>query len=137
MEKQYEELLDRQHPTSLNHPRMSIRDRAAQFSPFQALTGYGEAVEESARMTEEEMLLGEDRYDELQRSIQNIIRQLPANVKVRVTFFQPDEKKSGGAYCQISGSVKKVEENAQTLVLDSGKKIPLSVIIELNLEENV
>ena len=115
---------------------MSMHDRAAQFSPFAALSGYEEAVEEEARLTEEKILLDEyekQRIDEKLQKIRDDLQERGKEEKPRisVTYFLPDQKKAGGAYVTVTGQVKKMDTYKQQLLLTDGSTIPFPEIIEL------
>ena len=131
----YDDLLDLPHPVSQTHPRMSAHDRAAQFSPFAALTGHSAAMEETARLTDRKLEPSELQLEELNANllyIQSHIREKPA---VRITYFVPDARKSGGEYLSKSGRVRRIDEGAQTLLLTDDTRIPLDDILSLTREE--
>lgn len=130
----YDDIINLPHPTSAKHPRMSAIDRAAQFSPFAALTGYDAAVKETARLTDQRIELDEyakAALDERLRIVQDNIREHP---EVTVTFFRPDERKAGGAYVDHTGYVKKVDTYQNCLVMTDGAEIPIYEIIDLQGE---
>lgn len=127
----YDDILSLPHHVSETHPRMPMLSRAAQFSPFAALTGYDAAIEETARLTDERRELTEEeqhRISERLRQLQKQIRQRPP---VKLRYFRPDDRKAGGAYLSISGSVRKVDEYAGVLELEDGLRIPFSDILSL------
>lgn len=133
---EYEDILHLLHPVSGTHPQMSMHDRAAQFSPFAALSGYEEAVEEEARLTEEKILLDEyekQRIDEKLQKIRDDLQERGKEEKLRisVTYFLPDQKKAGGAYVTVTGQVKKMDTYKQQLLLTDGSAIPFQEILEL------
>ena len=145
---QYEDMLYLKRPVSRNHPPMDIMDRAAQFSPFAALTGYGDAVKETARQTERKQELDEyekaaldEQLHELEAQMQGgklsgaqtAVAQsagsgvqsaggLPAEPQpqVTITYFVPDEHKEGGAYRTITGAVKKIDYYGRRIILENG-----------------
>lgn len=134
MTHQYDDILHRPHPTSAKHPRMPIRDRAAIFSPFAALTGHSAAIAETARLTEQKIELDEDRrteLDEKQRILEETIAQQP---EVTVTWFQPDDRKDGGSYVTTTGNLKRTDGVERVMVMTDGTRIPLDDIIELESE---
>ena len=115
---------------------MSMHDRAAQFSPFAALSGYEEAVAEEARLTDEKILLDEyekQRIDEKLQKIRDDLQERGKEEKPRisVTYFLPDQRKAGGAYVTVTGQVKKMDTYRQQLLLTDGSTIPFQEIIEL------
>lgn len=131
----YDDMLYLPHPTSPTRPRMSIIDRAAQFSPFAALTGYDDAVKETARLTERKIELDEYEKMALDGQLQRIRAHLSEQPQVTITYFQADERKDGGAYQTITGNVKKVDEYKRKIVLVSGEKIEIEEIVEVTLHD--
>lgn len=127
----YEDIVDMPHHISETRPRMSMADRAAQFSPFSALTGYEAAIRETARLTEEMCILDEDSKAELDSKLRELTAQKTGNREVAITYFQPDEKKSGGAYVTATSTIKKIDEVERTVCLKSGKKIPVDFIVDV------
>ena len=126
----YDDIINLPHHRSKTHPHMPLIDRAAQFAPFAALTGYGDAIDETARLTDGRPELSDQQLAELNDRLLQIMAK--PNTVVRITYFVPDEKKSGGRYEQAEGVIKKIDEIAKVIVMDGGEKIPLSDIIELN-----
>lgn len=125
----YDDIINLPHPTSQKHPRMSLYDRAAQFSPFAALTGHDAAIKETARFTEEQMEQSEDLISRLNEKLQ-IISDNPGT-EITVTCFVPDERKTGGAYVSHTGIVKKIDDYEHTLVMEDRTIIPISQISEI------
>lgn len=125
MSDNYDDILHLPHPTSKTHPRMSRQDRAAQFSPFAALTGYEAVVKETARLTEARPMLTEDEVAELAARLR-LAMELDA--EVTVTWFQPDAKKSGGSYVTTTGRVKKADELRRILTMEDGTQIPIQEV---------
>lgn len=113
---------------------MSMADRAAQFSPFAALTGYEDAITETGRFTEERQELSEDARDRLDRRLQVLIENAHQMPEVCVTYFKPDAKKSGGSYETISGRVRWVDEYEGMVIFTDGVKIPLKDICDIGGE---
>ena len=128
---QYDDIIDLPHHVSATRPRMSMIDRAAQFSPFAALTGYDAAIKETGRLTDEHIELSEESRAALDRKQQLLMDNLADRPRVSVTYFVPDERKSGGAYVTVTGQVKKIDEFARLLVLTDGVKIPLDDVLDL------
>jgi len=120
------------HHVSQSWPRMSTTDRAAQFSPFAALTGFDVAIQETGRLTEQRIELAEDSRAELDRKQQLLTEHLSEHPEVSVTYFVPDERKSGGAYVTVSGRVKKINSYQRLLVLNDDLWISLDDIIALD-----
>ena len=133
----YDDIIDLPHHVSETHPPMSRADRAAQFSPFAALTGYDAAVRESARVTEQRIELDEGVKAELNARLNCILEHLSEHPQVSITYFMPDEKKSGGAYRTVTGAVRKLDSFAKTLTLTDGTVVPMEemVHVEGNLFE--
>ena len=120
MSGKYDDIIHLPHPTSNKHPRMSIRDRAAMFSPFAALSGHGAAIAETARLTDRRMELDEDTRAELDQKQTVLLEHIGEQPEVTVTWFQPDERKDGGSYVTATGRLKKIDEAARTLILLDG-----------------
>lgn len=134
MNGKYDDILRLPHPTSERHPRMSISDRAAMFSPFAALTGHSAAITETTRLTQRRIELDEDskaRLDLKQRMLAEFVDQQP---EVTVTWFQPDERKDGGSYATTTGRLKRVDALERVMVLTDGTKIPLDDVLEIESE---
>ena len=123
--------IDLPHHVSETHPPMSRADRAAQFSPFAALTGYDAAVRESARVTEQRIELDEGVKAELNARLNCILEHLSEHPQVSITYFMPDEKKSGGAYRTVTGAVRKLDSFAKTLTLVDGTVVPMEEMIHV------
>lgn len=128
---QYDDIIDLPHHVSSIRPRMSMIDRAAQFSPFAALTGYDAAIKETGRLTGQRIELTEECRAVLDRKQQVLLENLAEHPEVSVTYFVPDERKSGGTYVTVAGRVKKVDEYQRLLLLTDGTRIPLTEVLEL------
>lgn len=125
MNDTYDDILYLPHPTSRTHPRMSRQDRAAQFSPFAALTGYEDTVKETARLTEERPILTEDEMAELDARLR---LAMELGTEVSVTWFRPDSRKSGGSYVTAAGRIRKADEIQRVLIMDNGAQIPVDEV---------
>ena len=130
----YDDMIDLPHPTSKKHPRMSIQNRAAIFSPFAALSGHGAAIAETARLTDRRMELDEDTKADLDRRQAVLLEHIDEQPEVTVTWFQPDERKDGGAYLTATGRLKKIDEVERILSLQDGTSIPLEDVVGLESE---
>ena len=119
------------HHVSRNHPQMPLRDRAAQFAPFAALTGYEAAVGETARLTAERRELDAQEAEELNRRLAALIARLPERPEVTVEYFVPDDRKAGGAYVTVTGVVKRISAADRTVTMESGEVIPTDEIMSL------
>ena len=131
MTRKYDDILHLPHPTSKKHPRMPISDRAAIFSPFAAITGHAATIQETARLTDQKIELDEDTKAELDRRQAILLEHIAEQPEVTITWFCPDEKKSGGAYVVTVGRLKRVDETAGTLRLADGMTIALDEIVDL------
>ena len=127
----YNDIIHLSHPTSKNRPRMSIHDRAAQFSPFSALSGHAAAIAETARLTDRKLELNEDTRAELDRRQAILLEHFSERPEVPGTWVRPDERKSGGAYITTTGRLKKIDEIERVLVLTDGARIPLEDVAGL------
>ena len=132
--KKYGDIIDHPHFVSPDHPPMAIENRAAQFSPFAALTGYDDLVAEAARYTGERVTLDESKKEELDRILSFLLAQ-PAPPTVSVTYFLPDEKKAGGAYVTVTGGLERFDQTKKTLCLSGGERIPVEDVIEIEAED--
>ena len=129
----YDDIINLPNPTSKKHPRMSLYDRAAQFSPFAALTGHEAAIKETARITDEFVEPDADKKQELDEKLQ-IIRMILADnktAKVQMIFFKPDGKKSGGSYETITGNIKKIDEYKGLIVFDDKTTVKIEKVIDI------
>ena len=134
MSGKYDDILYLPHPTSTRHPRMPISERAAIFSPFAALTGHAGAIAETARLTDQKMELDEDTKAELDRRQAVLLEHIAEQPEITVTWFQPDERKDGGAYLTTTGQLKKIDQVERRLFLLDGTKIPLDDVARLESE---
>lgn len=130
----YEDMLELSHPVSKIHPQMPRRDRAAQFAPFAALTGYEEAVREAARFTEEKMILDEHSKEQLDWKLRCLQEKVKEKPTITATYFLEDEKKKGGKYVTVTGILKKIDGYTHQFVLESGEEIPVEDIVSLEFE---
>ena len=128
MSGRYDDMLYMQNPTPTCKSRMSFYERAAQFSPFAALTGYEDAVEETARLTDARLELSEDMKTILNEKMQMIVDNMDADPIVTITYFVPDKKKEGGAYVDVTGIVKEIDEYERCIVMTDKKKIPIEQV---------
>ena len=127
----YEDILYLPHPVSKTRKRMSQYDRAAQFSPFAALTGHDAAIRETERLTEEWVELDEDSKEQLDERLQMIREHLAERPEITFTFFQPDERKQGGAYRTITGKVKKIDEYEHRILLEDGTALMVEHLVSI------
>ena len=127
----YDDIIDLPHHQSKVHPHMPLQDRAAQFAPFAALTGHEAAIQETQRLTDWQMQLDEDALETLDEKLELIREHLGTEAEVTFTCFVPDEKKEGGAYATCSGSVKKLDLYARTILLSDNTVISLDKIVDI------
>ena len=131
----YDDIIHLPHHVSKTRPQMSMEDRAAQFSPFAALTGYDAAILETGRLTEDKLELGEETQASLDRKQRYLAEIIDTKPEITVTYFVPDEKKSGGSYSTVTGFLKRIDEYERVLMLTDGRKIQLDAILDIESEE--
>ena len=130
----YDDILHLPHPTSKRHPRMPIADRAAQFSPFAALTGHRAPIEETARVTDRRIELDEDAKEQLDQTLQLLLERIDEQPEITVTWFSPDKKKAGGQYHTATGKLKRIDTQESRLILTDGTQIPLEDLLRIRTE---
>ena len=130
----YEDIVNLPPHISKKHPQPSMMDRAARFAPFAAITGYEEMVLEEARVTEERIDLDEGALSLLNEKLNMIQEFLDEEPEVTITYFEPDKRKSGGAYVSITGTVKRIDEYEHLVLMTDGKKINIEDIYNLQSE---
>lgn len=131
MTRQYDDIIRLPHHVSSTRPQMSLSDRAAQFSPFAALTGYDAAVKETARLTSSRIDLDDYAKESLNEKLLLIEERIESDPQIKITYFMPDDRKSGGAYVSVTGTVKKIDDYEHVVVMRDGKKIPINEIAEI------
>lgn len=135
MSGKYDDIIDLPHPTSKKHPRMSRQNRAAQFSPFAALTGYDAAIKETERNTEKKRILSEDAIAEINENLQLIQEKKNEHPYVYISYFEKDIKKEGGIYKTIISQYKHLDEYKNILITIDGNEIPIEDISSIYLYE--
>ena len=130
----YEDIVNLPPHISKKHPQPSMMDRAARFAPFAAITGYEEMVLEEARVTEERVDLDEGAFSLLNEKLNMIQEFLDEEPEVTITYFEPDKKKSGGAYITIIGIVKRIDEYEHLVIMKDGSRIFIESIYDLQSE---
>lgn len=130
-QNKYTDIINLPHHVSSTRPQMAISDRAAQFSPFAALTGYDAAIEETKRLTEEFIDITEERRIIINETLLKIKENIDKHPKVTVTYFQPDSKKEGGKYLSVTGQVKKIAEYTHTVIMTDDTEIMMERITEM------
>ena len=131
MMKNYDDIINLPHHISATRPQMPMSDRAAQFAPFAALTGYDSAIKETGRLTDERIELDEEALTTLDMKYQLLMDALDDEPEVTITYFQPDERKAGGKYITATGTVKKVDTFGRRILLQDGTRIPLDSVYDL------
>ncbi len=125
----YDDIINIEYPTAKTRKRMTMSDRAAQFSPFAALTGYDEAIEETARLTDPKTMLSEDEQNEIGEKLAYLKDNIARKPVARIVFFVPDGLKSGGRYVTTEGKVKKIREFEKKILLSGGEEIAFDDIL--------
>ena len=128
---EYDNIIHLPHHVSAERPHMPMIDRAAQFVPFAALTGYDAAIAETARLTDTKRELSEEQKGAIGKQLLSLQARLKTAPQVSVTYFVSDSRKAGGAYKTISGEAKKVDETLGILEMRNGTAIPFDDIIHL------
>lgn len=132
-EDKYADIINLPHHVSRKHPQMSMADRAAQFSPFAALTGHDAAITEAARLTDARPILDESVKQEISDLLQ--LASADSNLVLNIVYFVPDTRKTGGTYMELTGRIKKLLPHEKLLIMDSGTRIPLEEIVDVSIYE--
>ena len=127
----YDDIINLPHPTSKTHPRMPLYNRAAQFSPFAALTGHEAAIAETARRTDKKHQLSEDTIAELNEKLNLIAKTIGIKQLVTITYFVPDQKKTGVSYTTCTGVVRKIDTYARALIMEDNTIIEVEQISDI------
>ena len=130
--KKYDDIIELPHYVSKKHPQMSKEARAAQFAPFAALTGYGEAVNETARITDRKMELDEETKSIINEKLNIIDTNIKLKPQVTITYFVPDKYKNGGSYETVTGNVRKIDVANNFIVLTNQNKINITDLIRIS-----
>ncbi|OUP64165.1 hypothetical protein [Sellimonas sp.] len=125
-EHKYDDIINMSHHVSDSRPRMSMLDRAAQFSPFATLTGYDAAVKETARLTDNR--IGLDEYEKTALDEKLRIALEHSEAEITILYFKPDERKAGGAYISATGRIREIDDYERMVILHDGLKIPIEDI---------
>ena len=121
--KKYDDIINLPHHVSKNHPQMSMNNRAAQFAPFAALTGYAEAINESKIIDEKKITLGEDKKEELE----SIFHQIHAGSRVELRFYQKNK------YINYIGIIKKIDTIEKKIIFTNRKVISIKDVVDIKL----
>lgn len=130
MRKNYDDIINLSRPPS-RRPKMSRQERAFQFSPFAALTGHENAIKETARLTDKRVELDEYMKDVINQRLRLTEEWINDKPEIEITYFEPDEKKTGGRYVSITGSVKKIDEYNRVVLMSCNISIPIDDIISI------
>lgn len=134
MSGKYDDIIALPHPEPRTHPRMSLHDRAAQFSPFAALTGHSAAIAETGRLTDSRITLDESEMTRVDTELQHLQELLPSRPTVSITYFVPDERKAGGSYQTVTGTVRRIDTVNGVLLLTDRREIPIADIFDITIE---
>ena len=124
----YDDIINLPHHQSAKHPRMTMEERAAQFSPFAALTGYGAVIAETGRLTEDRIELTDEQKDEIDRKLNELLEN---GEEAAITYFEPDTRKEGGQYVTVTGCISRIDILEGVLLLGGGRRIPIRDILEI------
>ncbi len=128
----YDDIINLPHHVSATRPQISRENRAAQFSPFAALTGHDAAVKETARLTDQKIELGESAIAELDLKLNTLADMSDTHPEISVTHFVPDTKKAGGAYITTTGHLKRIDDYEHAIILLTGEKIAITDILTID-----
>ena len=134
MNRKYNEIMGLPHHVSKTRSQMPMSDRAAQFAPFAALTGYDAAIKETGRLTVERIELDVEALSALDMKYQLLMEALDEAPEVTITYFQPDERKAGGKYVSAVGAVKKIDDFERRITMQDGAKIPMDDVLSIEGE---
>jgi hypothetical protein len=134
--EKYQNIINMEHHVSPTRPHMSRLDRAAQFAPFAALVGYDDAIDETARLTDRKLILVQEQIDRIDEKIQYLRDHPENNSAVTVVYFVPDQRKQGGTYLRITGTVKKIDSIEKCIIMQNGSKIPMEDIYHIKIQQN-
>ena len=134
MSGKYDDIINLPHHVSDTHPQMSMRNRAAQFSPFAALSGHSDAIHQTARYTDDFQGVDESNVEALNQKIAMILDKINEHPQITVTYFKPDEKKEGGSYTLKTGNIKRVDDYEHVLQFTDNEEIPIQSIFNIDGE---
>ena len=132
----YDDIIALPHPEPRTHPRMSLHDRAAQFSPFAALTGHSAAIAETGRLTDSRVTLDESEMARVDAALQRLRELLPQAPAVSITYFVPDERKAGGSYQTVTGTARRIDTANGVLLLTDQRAIPIPDILDVAIQKD-
>ena len=124
----YDDIINLPHHVSKKHKPMSLENRSAQFAPFAALTGFGDEIKETGRLTDKKIEINEELKEELDNKLKDIQRRIHERPKVTIEYFVPDKTKSGGKYVEVTGNIIKIDKYKQEIILEDKTKIQIEDI---------
>ena len=130
---EYDDIINLPHHQSSKRQHMSNHQRAAQFAPFAALTGYDAAIDETARLTDKKLELSDEQADYLNAQIQRIIENIADKPQVEITYFVPDNRKSGGEYVTATGCVRRVDDHNREIVFADGMTVGIDDVYSIKV----
>ena len=133
-ERQYADIINLPHHVSKKRPQMNLIDRAASFAPFAALTGYDDAVKETARLTDSKLELDENTKEILNEKLQIVLEMNSDDLPVSITYFVPDKRKIGGAYVVKTGTIKRYDEYERQIIFTDKSSVSIDDVIEIECE---
>ena len=128
---EYDDIINLPHHVSKKHKPMSLENRSAQFAPFSALTGFGDEIIETGRLTERKIELNEEQKEVLDNKLKDIKKKLRDKPKVTIEYFVKDKRKSGGRYIKATGNVIKIDEYKQEIALENSTNISITDIVNI------
>ncbi len=131
---EYDDIINLPHHQSVKRPHMNSHQRAAQFAPFAALTGYDAAIDETARLTSEKLELSEEQQEYLNQQIQLLIECILKKPQVEITYFVSDERKSGGEYITITGNVRRIDDHNREIVFTDGITVKIDDVWSIKIK---
>ena len=134
MSGNYDDIIALPHPEPRTHPRMSLHDRAAQFSPFAALTGHSAAIAETGRLTDSRITLDESEMARVDAALQRLRELLPQEPMASITYFVPDERKAGGSYQTVTGAARRIDTVNGVLLLADRREVPIADIFDITIK---
>ena len=132
--EKYKDIINLPHHVSKKYPQIPLKDRAAQFGAFAALTGYQDEIKETERITINRIELDEEEKLNLNNKLKLIQDNIQNNPRVKIKYFVPDVKKDGGKYIEVFGKILKVDEYKREIIMQDKTKIPIREIIEIKDE---
>ena len=131
---EYDDIINLPHHQSSKRPHMSNYQRAAQFAPFAALTGYDAAIDETARLTDKKLELSDEQADHLNVQIQRIVENIADKPQVEITYFVPDNHKSGGEYVTVTGCVRRFDDSNREIVFVDGMTVAIDDVYMIKVK---